>query len=155
MLRSRSVRVETVSKLQKRCLASILNSFSDFGDRVLRQARLGSDSNVWKVAGQVGIERMQWRRLCTQIMNILQLLSCDESIEPPELSSPDHKLLSAAALRARKLFGRFASADTDLLSIEETCSVRARRMQASAWPRNQRTRLRGDRDILSTIAGGG
>ena len=106
-------------RMQKRYLASLLTSFSDFGDRVMKLVSKDPGGRVLKIAGQVAIESIQWNRLCAQIMNVLQLLGCDSASNPE--NEPDDAILAAAMLRAKRIFGRFGCADPDVIPIASRC----------------------------------
>jgi hypothetical protein len=110
-------------------LAELLDSVSDFGERVTRLVQKKSTERIWTVAGQVVIEWNKWVELCSQVMDVLRLLGCDEDCVPAA-NVPDQRVLNTACTRARRIFGGFACAHPDLYPILDRRSL-GRRTQFS------------------------
>ena len=104
---------------QSRRLATLLECFSSFGERVLRLIQESPASLIWVIGEQVVVERTSWCRLCSQMMTLLHVLCLADpsSVRLRLRPWPDRELLEAAAARARGVFGRFARADTAVPSM--------------------------------------
>ena len=106
-------------QMQSRYLAKLLDGFSSFGERVLQIIQESPTSLIWTLGDEIGMERTSWSRLCAQMMTLLHVLGvADPSSTRLRLSPwPDRELLEAAAARTRRVFGRFARADTAMPSV--------------------------------------
>ena len=106
-------------QMQSRYLAKLLDEFSSFGERVLLLIQESPTSLFWTLGHQIGVELTSWSRLCGQMMTLVHVLGvADPSFERLRLSPwPDRELLEAAAARAKRVFGRFALADTAMPSV--------------------------------------
>lgn len=122
-----------VLKVHSKDLAILLDAFSKFGERVLRQYQKHVSEPVWKIAGPIFIEPKQWYRLCTQVANVLHMIGFDPIHRQlcDREHWPDHAILAAAASRANAIFGRFSHHDTDEPSIPARYSAECRKRAAS------------------------
>ena len=141
-------------RMQKRYLASLLTSFSDFGDKIMKLINRDPGGRVWKIAGQVAIESVQWTRLCDQMMNVLQLLGCEFASDLD--SDPDHVLLAAAVLRAKRIFGPFGCADMDVTPIAGRCCGKRTNgpctVAVQATPKRRRRTAPSPNELMTTAA---
>ena len=140
-------------QMQSRYLAKLLDDFSSFGERVLRLIQESPASLCWTLGGHVLMERTTWIRLCAQVMTLLHVLGMAKPYSARLLLRPwpDRELLEAAAARARRVFGRFARADTSMPTIHGLLfpvNVRDGPESAATAPRRRVGSRRGEESEL-------
>ena len=103
-------------------LTEVLNCVCDFGERVVRQIQKRPSERVWRVTGHISIEQARWEQLCTCVMNVVCALGYGDG--NTSRACVYELALGAAAMRAKRIFGKFSCADPHISTVTEQGSVR-------------------------------